>query len=325
MKKDIPYPVLQQAAEWYVTLADEAVSEQDTRQWQEWLAADSHHRKAWHYVEVTNARFHGLGQIAGAGSSRQILEAGRSIGAQRRRLLSWSIAGIGTALLGRYLWQQPSLWSPAALVADFSTRSGMPLQHQLSDGSQLWINAESAVNLAYGIRQRQIHLLCGEVYVASSQKKDPRPLQVVSQGIRFRALGTRFSVTSQPSGLQLNVFDGRVQVTLSNGQSRIVNTRRGLVIQPSGDMTEQPVDINRELWRDGLLVAENMPLQQLLEQLQPHVRGHLGVSDAAASIKVVGTFPLQQPEQVIRMLSLSLPIRLKTTLPWWRTFELETE
>ena len=55
---DLPaHHILQQAAQWFATMLDEDVSQQDRDQWQAWLNAHPEHQRAWHYVEQVGQRF----------------------------------------------------------------------------------------------------------------------------------------------------------------------------------------------------------------------------------------------------------------------------
>jgi transmembrane sensor len=40
-----------------------------------------------------------------------------------------------------------------------------------------------------------------------------------------------------------------------------------------------------------------------------------------AAIRVVGRFPVGNPDQVLAMLARDLPVSIRRTLPWWTTIE----
>ena len=73
---------------------------------------------------------------------------------------------------------------------------------------------------------------------------------------------------------------------------------------------------------DGqVLVAEDMPLDQVLAVLGDYRHGYLGMDPALTGLRAVGTYPLQDSDRALAMLERSLPIRVVRTLPWWVNVE----
>jgi transmembrane sensor len=73
----------------------------------------------------------------------------------------------------------------------------------------------------------------------------------------------------------------------------------------------------REAWHRGLLLADNLPLGQLLEELSRYRPGHLGCDPAVAGLPVMGSFPLKDTDQALRLLEAALPVQVHKTLEWW--------
>ena len=80
-------------------------------------------------------------------------------------------------------------------------------------------------------------------------------------------------------------------------------------------------DVAREAWTQGALLADNIPLRQVVDELRRYCPGHLGVDDAVADLRVYGNFPIQDPARVLRMLASALPIRIAQPMPWWTRIE----
>ncbi|MDX1588590.1 MAG: FecR domain-containing protein, partial [Oleiphilaceae bacterium] len=192
-----PQDSLAQAAEWFATLQDEDVTNQQRRRWQQWLRASAEHRQAWSRVEQIDRQFRGLPPVP----VRQALEAA---GRSRRRFLSGLATVAIAAPLGWTAWQS----GPArAWRADASTAVGQVRELSLPDGSRLWLNTQSAVNLSFNDHQRLITLLDGEVNIQTAA--DARPMTVDTPEGRMTPLGTRFSVRSG---------EGLTRVAVSEGQ-----------------------------------------------------------------------------------------------------------
>jgi transmembrane sensor len=59
----------------------------------------------------------------------------------------------------------------------------------------------------------------------------------------------------------------------------------------------------------------------LIWEFGRYQRGHIGVDPRVANIRVVGRFPIGNPEQVLAMLARDLPVSIQRTLPWWTSIE----
>ena len=68
-----------------------------------------------------------------------------------------------------------------------------------------------------------------------------------------------------------------------------------------------------------MLVADNMSLGDFVEELARYRSGYLACDPAVADLRVVGGFPLNQPDQALAMLEASLPVKVHETFPWWVT------
>ncbi|MFP3374059.1 FecR family protein, partial [Pseudomonas sp. SIMBA_068] len=82
---------------------------------------------------------------------------------------------------------------------------------RLADGSQLWLGAQSAVDLEFSALSRVLKLRFGEILVETAA--DPRrPFFVDTAQGRMQALGTRFAVCQLGDSTRLNVYAGAVEV-----------------------------------------------------------------------------------------------------------------
>ncbi|MNP59868.1 fec operon regulator FecR [compost metagenome] len=77
----------------------------------------------------------------------------------------------------------------------------------------------------------------------------------------------------------------------------------------------------RQDWSRGVLVAEDMPLGQVIDTLRDYRYGHLSMDPALGSLRAVGTYPLLDTDRALAMLERALPVRVVRTLPWWVSIE----
>jgi transmembrane sensor len=68
-----------------------------------------------------------------------------------------------------------------------------------------------------------------------------------------------------------------------------------------------------------MLVADNIPLRQLIGELSRYRPGHLGCAPEVAELSVMGTYSLADTDRVLALLEDALPVKTRKTLPWWTT------
>ncbi|CAB3628445.1 FecR domain-containing protein [Achromobacter pestifer] len=312
------HEALQQAAEWFAALRSSPHPEQDRRRWQDWLDQREEHRAAWRYVEDVSRRFTPLqGDPPGALAA---LQAARRRGRQRRQVLG-GLAAVCAGLLGWTSWEHTALRRiTLSHLAQYRTRVGEVQNLLLADGTRVWLNTASALNVHYSSQARLLELVAGEILIETAHDT-ARPFVVQAGPSRMTALGTRFTVSLAGESSYLAVYDGRVELDDSN-RRQVINAGEQITFGPAGLWQLEPASRAREVWSSGVLLAEDVPLGVLLDELRRYLPGHLGVSPDAARLRVVGGFPLHDPDQVLALLEKVLPIQVKRPLPWWTAVEL---
>jgi transmembrane sensor len=201
---------------------------------------------------------------------------------------------------------------------------------QLSDGTHVWLNTASAFNVEITAQQRIITLLQGEILIETA-KNDKRPLLVNTSQGQLRPIGTKFTVHQQEDATQVDVFDGAVEITIHPKQTRHKQTHpKQIQIVNAGQQTSfttaQVSEINsadaaKEAWSQGILLAEDISLKELVEQLSRYQYTYINLADEVAHLSVYGSYPLKSPEQILTMLANVLPIKVTYILPWWINIE----
>lgn len=310
--------VLRQAAEWFAALNNEDADEAERQRWRQWVSADPRHAAAWERVEALSQRFDSLSPRVAPLAARHALSAR---GAGRRghlKLLGIAAAGgvLAWAGLRAQGWQR---WA-----ADYATGVGERLLTQLPDGSQLWLNTDSIVRLDYDGERRHLHLLRGELRIdtAADARQPARALTVELAEGWVRPVGTRFGIYRDGRGAQVSVFDGAVRVQpRASAQDHLLPAGQQLRFDAEGPGARGPAQPLRDAWTRGMLVADGMRLGDLIAELARHQRGHLACAPEVADLRLVGAYPLDQPEQIYQVLERSLPVRVFRPMPWWVRIE----
>lgn len=147
----------------------------------------------------------------------------------RRQSLKGLLILAATGLSGWVAWRSTPLPDAVErLSADLSTGTGETREATLSDGSRIWLNALSALNVRFDTTQRLLQLRVGEVLIETAKDAGRAFLVDTAHG-RMQALGTRFSVRQDDRQTWLNVYEGAVQVRNRRDQVEVVPAGRQLV------------------------------------------------------------------------------------------------
>lgn len=132
---------------------------------------------------------------------------------------------------------------------------------ELSDGTRVWLNAETRLSYPkmFG-RQREVYLT-GEAYFEVAKKSD-QPFIVHVHNSSVEVLGTCFCVIDYP--------DQPLQTVLAEGQVRVVSTKDSVILRPNqkaeisleGTIGVTSVDAAVYVsWISGIYEFVDMPLQ----------------------------------------------------------------
>ncbi|QGZ66747.1 FecR domain-containing protein [Paraburkholderia acidisoli] len=319
------YASLEQAAQWYASLHTAGVggtSDAQRAAWLAWLDARPEHRQAWRHIEAVSRRFEPMraeDQRDAAAAAVQVASRG---GMGRRRALAAVATLAGSGALGWLGWRYtPLADTVAAWRADYRTGTGEQRDIVLADGTHVWLNTQSALDVHYDGSERRVALQLGEMFVDTAKDALGRPFYAATRNGSMQALGTRFTVRLEPESTLLAVYEGRVRIRTANGTEAIVASGEQRRFTIDTISARELADPAHEAWIRGVVLAEDIPLAQLVAELGRYRHGHLGVAPEIASLKVVGRFPAIESDHALAMLERDLPVRVQRTLPWWTTLE----
>jgi transmembrane sensor len=322
--KHIPsHDILQQAAQWFATINDENVSVQQQQKLAQWLAQDVQHRDAWQFVDSVSQRFSQTKANLPTTAVGNTIKAARKDRLNRRQALQ-SIAAFGLFSFFTYrytpVWQYGKNYT-VALLSDHHTDQGVIKTVKLADGGQLWLNTASAINVNYSATVRNIELIHGEILISTAKDQQNRAFIVTSQHGQLQALGTRFSVHQQKERTLVAVFEGTVEITTKQGQQVSVEAGQQTSFSESEISALQIADYAREAWSKGLLVADNISLTELVAQISRYRQGYIHLAPEVADLRIMGTYPINNPDHMLTMIAEALPVKISQVMPWWLTIE----
>ena len=96
---------------------------------------------------------------------------------------------------------------------EYYTLVGESSRHTMPDGSTIWLNSNSRVQVQYDDDYRRINLLSGEAHFDVA--KDPnRPFEVYADNRLIKAIGTAFSVHKLSDSVEVLVTEGTVELAI---------------------------------------------------------------------------------------------------------------
>ena len=305
-----PLPeVLEQAADWALALRYGNPDAAERAAFHDWLAQSPAHAAAWQQAQAVFQCFERLPP----GVGRRVLDHTDRLPDRRRAL--GLIGGLAVAGAGALAWQQ--LWD--RWRADVATAVGERRALALPDASALVLNTDSAADIAFTATERRILLRAGEILVTTSPDPAPvaRPLLVGTDFGDVRALGTRFSLRRLPDRVRVSVFRDAVEIRPSRGATQRLEAGAQADFAADGVRPARRVDDSAAIWEQGMLLAQDMPLAEVLAEMARHRDGLLRCDPRVAAIRVSGAISLSDTDGGLDLLAQTLPVRIQRRTAWW--------
>lgn len=295
----------ERACQWIARLRADDTSEAERQEFALWLAANPAHGQAmdamlalWEDLEVLKHRPAPLAQTS------------------RRRWLATGLA-LAASLVVAVLLSPGLDLGPHS--EEYRTRLGEQIAVTLPDGSSVKLNTDSRLTVNYSDGERQLTLMRGEAFFQVAHDAQ-RPFLVTAGNTQVRALGTAFNILLSEEHSEITVTEGVVRVTELNApdtrpaqtellysEQRLTGSSRGL----SGAVT---VDAKSLLaWRDGKLVATDMPLGELVSELSRYHPNNIFIAEPdLTQTTVSGVFQLEDLDSILLALEHTVGVRSVT-------------
>lgn len=208
----------------------------------------------------------------------------------------------------------------------------------LADGSEITLNTNTELSVEITRNHRQVSLEHGEAYFVVTHDVS-RAFDVVTAYSRIHDIGTRFNVYAEQNIVKVAVADGEVSIIadphttqtpwldhlLSKAQRWLTfsgdnNSSQGIHLIAGQQLTYNSLsessgvmkaDVSKiSAWRDGRLVFELVPLEEVLKQIQRyHPVEFQFIDDKLKQIKVSGSFNADNLTLIINSLQATFPIK----------------
>ncbi|MEG0244906.1 MAG: FecR domain-containing protein [Pseudomonas sp.] len=297
---------LRAAAQWHARLGAAPECPKEQVEFQSWIKLDPLNSWAWERVEHLQA---GLQDVPG-GLARHAL-SNNTGEAGRRVILKSVVLGLGLAGLAWNGYQRSATW-----LADLRTGVGERRNVVLADGTRLFLNTASAVDIRYDAGERLLILHDGEILVETAS--DPRPFRVRTIHGEMLALGTRFDVRMYGDHTRLAVLEHTVLVHSASAPDPVkVEAGMGLDFANGQLPFPKATEINESAWSQGRLIINEWRLDRALVELERYRFGFIRCSDEVADLRVSGVFPLDDIDRALMVIAQALKLKVHRRTRFW--------
>jgi transmembrane sensor len=179
---------------------------------------------------------------------------------------------------------------------------GAPRSFELSDGTIVHLNAESALSMHFGLFSRRVELSRGQASFIVAQ--DRRPFAVHAAGLQIRDIGTTFDVSLHREQARIGVTEGRVHISSDAGEGRLLaDLRAGQSARV--DYRDHAVSVRQEdvdtmtAWWERRIVFRDEPLREVAEQFNRLNAVRLRIDDASAgALRLTGNLAADDLESL---------------------------
>lgn len=299
--------IYRETAQWIVKIQHAPLNETEQLEFEQWKQQSSQHQAAWSKAERL---LYSLEEFPEDG--QQLIQQGKK-NAQfnlNKQLVLACLLCFGSVVLWnsdyRYIW-----------LSDYRTAVGQQKQVELEDGTQLQLNTHTALDVRYTAQQRIVKLHYGEIQIRTAKEKNHayRPFLVETESANLQALGTVFNVqyfNNSEKQTCLGVIESAVKVSLNQSKhTKIVHAGEQLCFDDRNFKALQSLDPNILAWKNHMVMAFEMPLEKLLQEIGRYQHQYIDIAPQLKSLKVSGSYPVNDFGTLQTALQFSYPIKVE--------------
>jgi len=203
----------------------------------------------------------GQATVASSAGVVLITDAGEQIALEGEQIHSYQLEKLALKWKGNH----------RSLHHTIKTAVANTYQVELSDGTNVWLNAASSLRypVAFEGEERKV-FLTGEAYFDVAKDAD-KPFTVITGKSYIRVLGTEFNVRSYPGEVEdrTSLFTGSVNVQRkSSGTLFALTPGYEAIVSDVQDISVRRMVASKVLaWKENLFIFENEPLGELMGEL----------------------------------------------------------
>ncbi len=303
----VPTPQIRaEAAAWLARLRADSRDQADETAFRNWLQEDPLHATAFEAVDRVWSEVGGLSELRDLRRPVHYDQAPRKSLASRRAVM----AGAGLlAVAGA-----SGVFWKSAQAKVYQTDVGEQKHVSLDDGSQLFLDAQTRISVAFSDTERTVDMAYGRANfrVVPDSK---RPFIVEAAERKIVATHCSFDVRCEDGQVQVILIHGEADVkpAAATGRGERLTSGERLVAANDLEKRDKPDMTRATAWQVGYEMFENENLAQAVGEMNRYSTQRLEVDASAANLKVSGVYRVGDNSAFARALSKLLPITVRET------------
>lgn len=198
----------------------------------------------------------------------------------------------------------------------YRTAFGQTAVHQLADGTEVTLNANSTLRVprfGFGRNTRQVYLEGEGEFKVVHTVTNQRFIVRTADRFQVEVLGTEFVVYARPKGKRVFLSKGKVKLGLPQGQQLYMRPGNVVTVANSGQyrLTKQAEARPFTAWKDHWFYFDNTSLTEIAAQIQEQFGVKVIVADPKlAQRRIAGNFKAEQADDLFQILSELLNINV---------------
>jgi transmembrane sensor len=306
-----PEDLQREALDWLRRLTSGEVSRADVEALDRWRAQSRAHRRAFARANLLWDVLEPVAREAGKRRPQTVLPFARPIG--RRAILSGTAAAAAAGLAYVAIRPPLHLWPAISeLTADYRTATGERRQVSLGSGVTVEMNTRTSLTASGVDRAHRLALISGQVAV-DVQGSAASPVVVTAADGQALADHAHFDVRRDDSSVCVTCSEGAVQVTYRSFAAAL---GPGQQVRYDAQGLGPVVAVDSTIvtsWQRGLLLFRDVPLAQVVEEVNRYRPGKLVLlNDDLGRRKVVAGFRIDQIDDVVAYVSQTFGARTRS-------------
>jgi transmembrane sensor len=295
------------ADRWMARKLSGAMNAEESARFETWLSSSAENQRAFAEVERALGRIDSEGEALleaeFEGQLREAMESKERSGRTRRNLVAASIAIFAVA--GAVALHLSGSGGPRTPIA-YETAIGESEKIALADGSEIELNTNSRVTVAFDAAARSVAIEQGEAFF-NVEMDHERPFIVKTSLAEVAVTGTSFNVSAFGDGATVNVLTGVVSVKPLNGLEVTLLAGDAVKIGADGVAAEvarfDPTLVFA--WRSGKARFHGEPLRNVVATLNRHFETPIVLGDERlGALPVTGEFDIRDRATAVKALAL---------------------
>ncbi|VFR32207.1 Sigma factor regulator VreR (cytoplasmic membrane-localized) of trans-envelope signaling system [plant metagenome] len=298
-----------EARDWAVKLKSGQPTQRDVDAFKQWRAQSHAHGQAWRLASEEWRALGGSAQGYLATHPERVPKPTRP-SVSRRLFLGAAAGALGSAAVAGVLHPPLGLWpSWQEMGADLRTATGEQRELRLNSQVQVALNTQTSVSLPRERAMPSIALISGEAAVSAWQAS-----------CEVRVDDSRIVLTDGDLEVR-RLSGGRVRVRCQSGEARVQQAGMDVVLAGPQQLTydasgvveaARPLVSSASDWRRGVVVFDNLPLAEAVEEINRYRRGRVVLVNAAlADRRFSAAFEITALDDAIALLGAMHKINVR--------------